>query len=107
MRPAAERLAVDLAAARFAEAAFTIVCNVTAEPLGAATGAPALLTEQVTAPVRWVECVRRLQELGATRFVEFGSGHVLAGLVGRILPGSRVVSVDDPASLQAALQEGV
>src|SRR5690606_31256669 len=107
MRPAAERLAPDLAATRFAEPGFTIVCNVTAAPLPSAAEAPALLTEQVTAPVRWVECVRRLQELGATRFVEFGSGSVLAGLVGRILPGSQVVSVEDPASLQAALQEGV
>ncbi len=106
MRPAAERLAADLEAASFAEPAFTIVCNVTAEPLAAAADAPGLLTRQVTAPVRWVECVQRLGELGATRFVEFGSGAVLTGLVTRILPGSRASSVDDPASLEAALQEG-
>src|SRR5690606_26832482 len=55
MRPAAERLAADLAATEFAEPGFDIVCNVTAEPLPGAAAAAGLLTEQVTAPVRWVE----------------------------------------------------
>lgn len=103
MAPAAARLAIDLAGAEFAEPGFTIVCNVTAEPLLAVADAPRLLTEQVTGSVRWVESVRRLAFLGAQRFVEFGSGEVLAGLVRRILPDVDVFSVQDPASLAEAL----
>lgn len=103
MAPAAARLAGDLAAAAFGSPAFTIVCNVTAEPLTDVSQAPRLLTEQVTSSVRWVESVRRLAFLGAERFIEFGSGEVLAGLVRRILPDVETISVQDPASLAEAL----
>lgn len=103
MAPAAARLATDLAAVAFREPGVSIVCNVTAEPLQGAAQAARLLTEQVTAPVRWVECVQKLDALGATRYVEFGSGNVLVGLLGRILPGASGVAVTDPASLAAAL----
>ena len=41
--------------------------------------------------------------MGATTFVEFGPGTVLAGLVKRILADARTASVSDPASLEAAL----
>ncbi len=105
MQPAAERLAVDLEATAFAQPTFDIVCNVTAEPLADISQAPELLTLQVTGSVRWVECVRKLHELGATRYVEFGSGNVLTGLVGRILDDAPASAVTDTASLEAALEE--
>ncbi|HZJ10614.1 MAG TPA: ACP S-malonyltransferase [Trueperaceae bacterium] len=60
MRPAAERLAVDLRQTAFAQPAFPVVCNVTAAPLPDAADAPELLAAQVTSSVRWVESVRRL-----------------------------------------------
>lgn len=105
MQPAADRLALDLATATFGEPAFTIVCNVTAEPLPAASAAADLLTRQVTGSVRWVECVQKLEELGATHYVEFGSGSVLTGLVGRILEGPAATAVDGPAAVAAAIEE--
>ncbi len=109
MAPAAERLADDLAVTSFAEPSFGIVCNVTAELLPSAAEAPGLLTEQVTMPVRWVGCVERLSALGVTRFLEFGSGAVLTGLLGRILPGGQGtqspagMAIDTPEALQGAL----
>lgn len=97
MRPAAERLAVDLAATKFSQPRFPIICNVTARPLGAAADAAGLLEAQVTSSVRWVECVRQLASFDASsatgpalarppRFIEFGAGEVLSNLVKRILP---------------------
>lgn len=106
MRPAAERLAADLADVEFGEPRLKVVCNVTAAELPGATAAAGLLVEQVTAPVRWVECVRELGTLGATRFIEFGSGKVLTGLLERILPGADGRAVTDPESLAAALATG-
>lgn len=103
MRPAAERLRADLAATRFSEPAFPVVCNVTAAPLEGALRAADLLEEQVTRSVRWVECVNYLSQFGAARFIEFGSGKVLTGLIARILPGANATWVDSPASLEAAL----
>ena len=87
----------------FAEPQLVIVCNVSAAPLPAPHEAARLLTEQVTSPVRWVESVERLAQLGADRFLEFGSGKVLTGLVGRILEGAQAQAVTDSDSLMEAL----
>ena len=112
MRPAATRLAADLAAVSFGKPSFGIVCNVTAELLSDAAQAPRLLERQVTAPVRWVESIERLATLGVTRFLEFGAGRVLSGLVGRILgrpPSTNIYlhAVTDMATLPGSLREGV
>ncbi len=103
MQGAADRLAADLAEVRFGEPAFGIVCNVTADLLESGSAAPELLVRQVTAPVRWVASLERLHGLGGRRFLEFGSGKVLTGLIGRTLEGVRALAVTDPDSLSEAL----
>lgn len=99
MWPAREGLTPELRAARLGEMAFPVIANVSAAPVPDPQAVPGLLAEQITAPVRWVETVEYLAELGVTHFVEFGSGSVLAGLVRRILPGSEVRGVRAPADL--------
>ena len=103
MKPAALRLASDLAEVRFNKPSFDIVCNVTARVLASPEDAADLLERQVTAPVRWVESVQQLRALGVTRFIEFGSGKVLTGLVGRILDKPEAHAVTDTASLGSVL----
>lgn len=103
MQPAADRLAEDLANVTFSPAAFPIVSNVTAEFVADVGALPALLTEQVTHAVRWAECVQTLAAAGADTFIEFGSGSVLSGLMKRILPQAKTVSVTDMQSLQEVL----
>jgi [acyl-carrier-protein] S-malonyltransferase len=84
MKPAAEKLAAELARVRFAAPKPPVVTNVEAEPNADPARIAALLAEQVTAPVRFVECVRKLVALGVRRVVEVGPGGVLNGLVARI-----------------------
>lgn len=103
MRPAGERLADRLRGIRFREPSFDIVTNVTADILGSIEDAADLLEAQVTAPVRWVESIERLQALGAERFLEFGSGKVLCGLVKRILNNAEARAITDMKTLQEAL----
>lgn len=105
MQAAAERLREDMSALRFSEPDFAVVCNVTAEDLPSAAVAARLLEAQVTAPVRWVETIERIEERGVGRFVEFGSGSVLTGLVGRIAPGADARAAYDADSLRRALEE--
>lgn len=103
MRPAAERLAADLQEVTFGAPQLPILCNVTADLLGNAGEIAGLLERQVTAPVRWVETLQRLQSLGVTRALEFGSGNVLSGLVKRTLKDVPAVAVTDMKSLKEAL----
>ena len=58
--------------------------NVEAAPNAGPDRIPALLRQQVTAPVRFVESVQCLAGLGVTRVLEVGPGRVLSGLVARI-----------------------
>jgi [acyl-carrier-protein] S-malonyltransferase len=84
MAPAARKLAFELSGIRFAPSSPPIITNVEAEPNSDSGRTAALLEAQVTAPVRFVEMIERLSELGVTHVLEVGTGRVLAGLVARI-----------------------
>ena len=99
MAPAANQLRVALEHAPFRDPAFPVVANATAEPVREAARARRLLADQLTAPVRWVDCMRRAAELAVEeqgeggRFIEIGPGNVLAGLLRRSVAGANVVSL--------------
>ena len=96
MQSAEDGLRAALELVRFADPAFPVVANASAEPVRAATEARRLLARQLTTPVRWVECVRRLWAEAGGRtvaFVEVGPGTVLTGLMKRIVPEARAISI--------------
>ncbi len=63
------------------------------------------LREQLFKPVRWADTVRAMIAGGVTTFVECGPGKVLTSLGKRVekRPDLRMLAVDDPDSLAAAL----
>jgi len=103
MKPAEERLRPILEESGFRNLKVPLVTNVDAEPVGSATAVRNALLRQVASPVRWVDSVQRMIQLGVRRFVEIGPGSVLAGTVKRIDPSVTVVSINDVASLEAYL----
>lgn len=106
MAPAANRLRVALDKAPFAEPRFPVIANATTEAVTTAARARRLLVDQLTAPVRWVECVQHAARLAGegARFVEIGPGGVLAGLLKRIIPHAKVVSVATADELAQLLE---
>jgi len=103
MKPAADRLAAELERTAVSAPTIPVVRNVDG---GVTTGADEVrpfLVQQVASPVRWTECVERLQREGATTFLEVGPGRVLTGLLKRTLDGVRGHSIEDPASLEKAI----
>lgn len=62
-----------------------VYLNVTGEPTTDPDEIRKRLLEQLRAPVRWAQTLRRMHENGAERFVEVGAGKVLRGLVRRTL----------------------
>lgn len=80
MAPAEERLAPELRALNAADPRVPVVANVDAQPKTDAASAIEALIQQIAAPVRWEDVMRRLVAEGATTFVEVGPGTVLSGL---------------------------
>lgn len=103
MKPAAERLAAELAQVAVADPTIPVVRNADAGVTRTARDVVPFLLAQVASPVRWTECVQRLAAVGATTFVEVGPGRVLTALTRRIADGAKALSVEDPTSLEKAL----
>ena len=93
MQPAAEAMRAALATVTMHAPVVPVMANVGAAPLSDVESIRASLVAQVTGTVRWRECVEAMATAGVDRFVELGSGKVLAGLVKRIAPGATPLSV--------------
>jgi [acyl-carrier-protein] S-malonyltransferase len=105
MRPAADRLAIELGRIEVRDPSVPVIANVDASPHRDGNRVRELLTRQVTAPVRWEESVQRLVAMEVSDALEVGHGSVLAGLVRRIAPGLRVRAAGDPEAIAAATRE--
>jgi len=103
MKPAEERLSVDLDHLTFSELKSTLITNVDAEPIGSGDAARDALKRQVSRPVRWQESVQRLLSLGVRTFVEVGPGKVLLGLIRSIDKSVTMLNVEDEKSLENVL----
>ncbi len=79
---------------------FGVIANVDAKVNRDPARVPALLSEQITAPVRWEESMKAMAADGVTDAVEFG-GRVLMGLMRRIDRNVKVRPIEDLASLKA------
>jgi len=102
MAPAAEEMAAALADAALKAPVVPVVANVTARPEIDPEVVRRLLVDQVTGRVRWRESMEWMaSEGGVTRFVEIGSGKVLAGMAKRIAPDAESLSLNAPADLEA------
>ncbi len=108
MRPAAEKLTLELERLRFGDPRPPVMSNVEAAPVDRGARLPELLARQVTAPVRFTDMITGMRDRGVTRFLEVGPGRVLTGLVGRIAGEARrenlgcAADLDDAARFAAA-----
>jgi [acyl-carrier-protein] S-malonyltransferase len=103
MQPAATRLRDALARVAINTPRIPLINNVDVREETEPARIRDALVRQAAAPVRWVEIVRRMAQLGATHVVECGPGRVLAGLVKRIDANLRGVALADRQSLEQAL----
>jgi [acyl-carrier-protein] S-malonyltransferase len=99
MKPAQDRLSVDLDATRVEDPQVPLVNNVNAQVVTSASEVREGLKHQVTAPVRWEESIHRLRAEGVELFVEVGPGKVLSGLVRQIDRAAECLRVEDSATL--------
>jgi [acyl-carrier-protein] S-malonyltransferase len=102
MRPAAEKLALELDRLRFSDPRPPVMSNVEAAPIDRGVRLSGLLARQVTAPVRFTDMITCMRDSGVTRFLEVGPGRVLTGLVGRIAGEARRENLGCAADLDDA-----
>ncbi|HTI81881.1 MAG TPA: ACP S-malonyltransferase [Acetobacteraceae bacterium] len=104
MAPAADAMAEALENTPPRAPIVPLIANVSAAKATDPTEIRELLVKQVTAMVRWRECVNSMVDLGCDSFVELGAGKVLSGLVRRLAPDGATASAATPAEVEALLK---
>ncbi|MFC5051914.1 ACP S-malonyltransferase [Rubritalea spongiae] len=105
MQSAQDKLAPVLAETKISMPSVPVYSNFKATAVADTAEIRETLEKQVTGSVRWTESMQAVIAEGNTTFIELGPGKVLAGLMGRIDKSVKVLSVDDVASLDAAVAE--
>ena len=99
MKPAQEKLKVDLDAAEFRDLEMPLVNNWQAREVRTAAEAREGLYEQVPNPVRWAQSTQYLAAQGVRRFIEGGAGGVLTGLLRSMDASVQGYRFGEPADL--------
>jgi [acyl-carrier-protein] S-malonyltransferase len=103
MKPAAEKLAADLASIDFAQPVIPVLNNVDVKSETSAEAIKEALVKQLYQPVRWVEIIQSMAGNGVDRILECGPGKVLMGLNKRIDKSLSHAALTDPEALDAQL----
>ena len=104
MAPAADVMAEALEKTAPIRPSVPLVANVSAKRESDPARIRDLLVQQVTATVRWRECVGAMTDSGVDRFIELGAGKVLTGLIKRIAPDATGIAAGTPAEIEAVLK---
>jgi len=106
MESAYKKLGAELLNMEMQLPKFPVISNVTGEEVRTLPEIRRTLQDQVTATVRWVDCMETLlEECGCDFFIELGPGNVLAGLLRRISKGVEVISVGDAESVRKCAEQ--
>lgn len=104
MGPAAAALAEALESVALQPPSLPLVANVTAAVVTHPEEIRRLLVEQVTARVRWRDCVTTMRTLDVEELVELGQGRVLSGFAQRIDKSLARASLGTPEQIDAFVQ---
>lgn len=99
MKPAAEKLAVELDKVQFNLPQIPIIQNVNAKVVADVAAIKDGLIKQLYSPVLWTKSVATLAENGVDIIVECGHGKVLSGLNKRIHENAQLFNLNNAESL--------
>lgn len=104
LKPASDRLRGYLAGITFSAPQIRLINNVDVALVDDASAIRDALVRQAASPVRWVETVQKMAELGVTQLIECGPGKVLTGLAKRIDGTLTADAIVDQVSLDTLLE---
>lgn len=103
LKPASEKLALELEKVNISEMKIPVVTNVTGDIVENYEDIKPLLIKQVMSPVMWEQSMNKLIEMGADTFIEIGPGKALSGFAKRISKDITILNVEDIKSLEKTL----
>jgi [acyl-carrier-protein] S-malonyltransferase len=111
MAPARTRLREALASAEIRDTDVAVIANVDALAHDRGEEWTALLSAQLTSPVRWKQCLQTIDKINAAEgsseavaIAELGPGGVLTGMAKRTIDGARTISVATPEDLDRLIE---
>ena len=104
MEPARDRLREAIESVEFRAPDHPVYANVDAIGHEESSDWPALLSSQLTSPVRWRQTLHQLDGAGFATFVEVGPGTVLTGMAKRTLKDSARISISSPDDIDMLLE---
>ncbi len=107
MKPAAEKLSVELDAVTFSAPQIRVIQNVDADFHSDPDEIRKNLVVQMDSAVLWTNTIRRIAAENITETVECGPGKVLAGLAKRIDKSVKTIAANSVDSVAAAIEECV
>lgn len=102
MQPAADKFYETAKTIEFKAPEVRYYSNVTGGELTDFSNMPELLAQHIVSPVRFTSELAAMSEAGADRFVEFGPGKTLTGLVKKTLKDVTAVSIENKDTLEGA-----
>ena len=105
MLPAAKRLAEYLKQVPVTKPSIPVLQNADVVDFNDSEAIKAALVKQLHSPVRWVESIQKIAQMGVQVAVECGPGKILAGLNKRIVADMKQLSLTDTASIKSAIIE--
>lgn len=105
MIPAAKKLITFLRGISFKDMRVPVVSNVNGDIITDKDNIVPTLVQQISSTVKWAQCVKKLETLGADTFIEVGPGKTLTSFIKRLSPDVRVFNVEDAASFEKTVKE--
>ena len=105
MQPAAARLAEYLKSVAVTKPGIPVLQNADVASFDDPDAIKAALVKQLHSPVRWVESIQKMAQMGIQVAAECGPGKILMGLNKRIVADMKQLALTDKAAIDSALIE--
>lgn len=103
MEPAAKHMANVLRALPWRQPVIPVIANIDAREVMDRERFVDTLVRQIYGAVRWEQSIQYIAAQGVDTFVECGPGRVLSGLIKKIVPGKRLLNIEDRESGEKSL----
>ena len=95
MKEAGEKLKIEAENFNFNVGITKIIANTTATELNTDIEVKDEIYRQSFGPVKWIDTINKLKELGVTKIYEIGPGKVLSGLIKKIDKDIEVINIEN------------